>query len=206
MLVPSGRRIFAGALLRAPAGRYNTLVDLGSGEPVYYKQKLVPFSEYLPGEAFRRLFAWLGINTLKNQVVAGPGSQPPLDVDGVTVIPLICYEVAFTGLIRPGDRPAVLLNIGNESWFRSALMHRMTLAMGVARSLEYGLPLVRSVTGGYSGFFDPASGGRWVDAEEYGSVEGQSAWLLPRPVSTPYSLGQDVLPDMTGGSLRVPEH
>ena len=186
LLALPGRKLFAGALLRAPAGRYNTLVDLGSGEPVYYKQKLVPFSEYLPGESFRRLFAWLGVNPLKTQVIAGSGPQPPLDVDGVAVLPLICYEVAFTGLIRPDERPAVLLNIGNESWFRSALMHRMTLAMGMARSLEYGLPLVRSVTGGYSGFFEPSSGGRWVDAREQGSAEGPPVWLLPRPVATPY--------------------
>jgi apolipoprotein N-acyltransferase len=198
MLVPAGRRIFAGALLRAPAGKYNTLVDLGSGKPVYHKQMLVPFSEYLPGEIFRRLFAWLDINTLKNQVVAGTGPQPPLDVDGVAVIPLICHEVAFTGLIQTDERPAVLLNIGNESWFRSALMHRMTLAMGVARSLEYGLPLVRSVTGGYSGFFDPASGGRWVDVEEHGPAEGQRAWVFPRPVATPYGLGRDALPVRAG--------
>ncbi len=188
MLALTGRRLFAGALLRAPAGRYNTLVELGSGEPVYYKQKLVPFSEYLPGETFRRLFAWLDINTLKTQVMAGSEPQPPLDVDGVAVIPLICYEAAFTGLIRPDERPAVLLHIGNESWFRSGLLHRMTLAMGVARSLEYGLPLVRSVTGGYSGFFDPSSGGRWVDAEDRGAEESQRAWLIPRPVATPYGL------------------
>ncbi|WP_240360181.1 apolipoprotein N-acyltransferase [Pyxidicoccus caerfyrddinensis] len=186
LLSLAGRRLFAGTLLRARAGTYNTLVELGSGKPVYYKQKLVPFSEYLPGEAFRRLFAWLGVNTLKSQVIAGSGPQPPLDVDGVAVIPLICFEVAFTGLVQPDVRPAVLLNIGNESWFRSALMHRMTLAMGMARSLEYGLPLVRSVTGGYSGFFDPSSGGRWVAAPEQGSAEGRGRWLFPRPVATPY--------------------
>lgn len=228
LLGPAGRRLFAGALMRAPGGRYNTLVELGRGEPVYYKQKLVPFSEYLPGEGFRWLFAWLGIETAGTQVTPGTGTQPLLDVDGVNVIPLICYEVAFTGLIRPDERPAVLLNIGNESWFRSALMHRMTLAMGVARSLEYGLPLVRSVVGGYSGFFDPSSGGRWVDARERGSVEGQRVWLLlPRPVATPYgrmsrwsepsthvlkhlgerrSPGWDAAPGAPGGSLLAPGH
>ena len=44
------------ALLAAPSGRYNTLVEFPSSKPVYYKQKLVPFSEYLPGEPFRLVF------------------------------------------------------------------------------------------------------------------------------------------------------
>ncbi len=165
-LASRGGKVFAGALLAAPSGRYNALVELPSGKPVYYKQKRVPFSEYLPGEPFRQLFRALGINTLKTDVAEWPQPQPaPGRVSGITLHPLLCYEVAFTELIQPGHQPTVLLNAGNESWFRSAVMHRMTLAMGAARSREYGVPLVRSVVGGYSGVFDPdASPGLGGDA------------------------------------------
>ncbi|MBN1207335.1 MAG: apolipoprotein N-acyltransferase [Myxococcaceae bacterium] len=185
-----GRRggpVFAGALLAAPAGRYNALVELRAGQPVHYKQKLVPFSEYVPGELLRRLFAAIGVHTLKTNVSTGPLPQRAFEVDGVAVQPLLCYEVAFTELVAPEERPGVLLNVGNESWFRSAILHRMTLAMGVARAREYGLPLVRSVAGGHSGFFEPASGTWWETGQLLGPAMLHRAPLVPRPAATPYS-------------------
>jgi len=191
--LPAGR-VFAGALLAAPSGRYNALVELPSGRPLYYKQKLVPFSEYLPGEPFRRLFGVLGVNTLKTDVAAWPQPQPAVEADGVSLHPLLCYEIAFTELIQPGSRTMVLLNAGNESWFRSALMHRMTLAMGVARSREYGVPLVRSVVGGYSGTFDPTSDPGWQGGEASRAAFAFPSQLLPRPASTPYSHWRRLLP------------
>lgn len=189
-----GRRVFAGALLAAPSGRYNALVELPSGRPLYYKQRLVPFSEYLPGEPFRWLFRVLGINTLKTDVSVAPQRQPSVEADGVSLHPLLCYEVAFTELIQPGPRPMVLLNAGNEGWFRSALMHRMTLAMSVARSREYGVPLVRSVVGGSSGIFDPASEPAWQGGEAREGTLTQSVRLQPRTAATPYSHWRRLLP------------
>jgi apolipoprotein N-acyltransferase len=190
----SGGRVFAGALLAAPSGRYNTLVDLPGGKAVYYKQKLVPFSEYLPGEPFRLLFGALGVNTLKTDVAAWTQPQPAFGVDGVSLHPLLCYEAAFTGLIEPGSQPMVLLNAGNESWFRSALMHHMTLAMSVARAREYGVPLVRSVMGGHSGIFDPALAQGWQPGSTRGATLTHLGQLLPRPASTPYSQWRRLLP------------
>lgn len=185
-----GGKVFAGALLAAPSGRYNALVELPSGRPVYYKQKRVPFSEYLPGEPFRQLFGALGVNTLKTDVAVWPQPQPAPEVSGVTLHPLLCYEVAFTELIQPGSRPTVLLNAGNESWFHSAVMHRMTLAMGAARSREYGVPLVRSVVGGYSGVFDPSLAPAW----EASAATLHRALLRPRPAATPYSQWRRLFP------------
>lgn len=189
-----GRRVFAGALLPAPSGRYNALVELPGGRPLYYKQKLVPFSEYLPGQPFRWLFGMLGVHTLKNDIAVGPQPQPGVEADSVSLHPLLCYEVAFTELIQPSSQPMVLLNAGNEGWFRSALMHRMTLAMSVARSREYGVPLVRSVVGGSSGIFDPASDPAWQGGEAHEGTLTQSVRLQPRPATTPYSRWRRLFP------------
>jgi apolipoprotein N-acyltransferase len=193
-LAPRAGKVFAGALLTAPSGRYNTLVELPSGKPLYYKQKRVPFSEYLPGDSFRQLFGALGINTLKTDVAEWPRPQSAVDVSGVTLHPLLCYEVAFTELIQPGPQPTVLLNAGNESWFRSAVMHRMTLAMGVARSREYGVPLVRSVVGGYSGVFDPTGTPAWEATEPREASTLHRTQLRPRSMETPYSQWRRMFP------------
>lgn len=180
------RRVLAGALLKAEGGKHNAIIDLRSGEAVYYKQKLVPFSEYLPGSLFRSAFAKLGINTLKSNVIAWTQPQPTLEMEGVAVIPLICFEAAFAELVRPGERPTVLLNVGNESWFQSAILHRMTLAISAARSLEHGIPLLRSVAGGYSGAFDPSAGHPGAEMSFEGSTVGRRALLEPRPPTTLY--------------------
>lgn len=182
-----GRKVFAGALLKAPEGRYNTLVELQGGKPLYYKQRLVPFSEYVPGAPLRRLFAALQLNTLKTDVRTWDGPQPGIEVEGVRVIPLICYEAAFAEQVRPGAQPTVLLHLGNESWFRSEVMHRMSLAMGMARAQEHGLPLVRVIAGGYSGFFDPAAESPWTAAGLGFPEVTERARLQPRRASTPYS-------------------
>ncbi len=182
-----GRKVFAGALLPAPEGRYNTLVEVQSGQPVYYKQQRVPFSEYVPGAPLRRLFAALHLNTLKTDVRAWEGPQPDLRVDGVRLIPLICYESAFAGHVRPGEEPTVLLHVGNEHWFRGGLMHRMSLAQSLARASEHGLPLVRATAGGYSGFFDPAAEPPWKDAGSHLPEVSQQAAVEPRRAATLYS-------------------
>ncbi|MBZ4422770.1 apolipoprotein N-acyltransferase [Myxococcus sp. RHST-1-4] len=188
VLGPRGAPVFAGALLPAPAaGRYNALVELRGGQPVYYKQKLVPFSEYVPSQPLRQLFAVLELNTLKTNVSAWQSPQRAFAVGGVALRPLLCYEVAFTELVEPDERPQVLLNIGNEHWFRRRLLHRMTLAMGVARAREYGLPLVRAVTEGYSGSFEPDSSGWSGTTAETGSATLHHARVTPQPAATPYS-------------------
>jgi apolipoprotein N-acyltransferase len=186
MLADQRGRVLAGGLFKAEGGRHNAVVDLRSGDRIYYKQKLVPFSEYLPGTVFRTLFARLGISTLKSNVIAWERPQRPLEIDGVTVIPLICFEVAFAELVQPDDRPVVLLNVGNESWFRSAILHRMTLAIGAARALEHGVPLLRSVSGGYSGAFDPSAGRLGAQLSSEGAVVSRRALLRPRPSTTLY--------------------
>jgi apolipoprotein N-acyltransferase len=188
VLGPRGGPVFAGALLPAPgAGRYNALVELRGGQPVYYKQKLVPFSEYVPSKPLRWLFAALELNTLKTNVSAGAELQRAFEVGGIALRPLLCYEVAFTELVAPDERPLVLLDAGNEHWFSAPLLHRMTLAMGVARAREYGLPLVRAVTDGYSGSFDPDSGVWSETVEALGPATLHRARVTPRPAATPYS-------------------
>lgn len=187
VLGPQGGPVFAGALLPAPAGRYNALVELRGGQPVYYKQKLVPFSEYVPSRLLRSLFAALELNTLKTDVSAWQSSQPAFEVGAAALRPLLCYEVAFTELVAPDERPQLLLNAGNEHWFRHALLHRMTLAMAVTRAREYGLPLVRAVTEGYSGTFDPVTSAWSETTTPAGPAMLHRARVTPLPAATPYS-------------------
>lgn len=192
LLADSGKRqrVLAGVLLRAPGGgKYNTLVELPGAKTRYHKQRLVPFSEYVPGALLRSLFTSLGVSTLKNNVVTLEtlAPAPAVDLGGVAAFPLICYEAAFTELILPDERPTVLLHVGNEGWFRSAIVHRMLWAMSAARALEYGLPVVRVAVNGYSGVFDPSRDLRWAHAGgPSGPVFIEEALVRSRPSTTFY--------------------
>jgi apolipoprotein N-acyltransferase len=81
----------------------------------------------------------------------------------------------------------VLLHVGNEGWFRSAIVHRMLWAMSAARALEYGLPLVRVAVNGRSGVFDPSRDLGWAHGgAASGPVVVEETLVRPRPSHTLY--------------------
>jgi apolipoprotein N-acyltransferase len=155
---------------RAPAGNeslHNTIHSLREDRVLYRKRELVPFTERLPETA--AFFRWLMPHqfkfTTRNQAELSPA---PSGAEGdfhwrapnggvFAVSAAICYESAFARLISPpADRPfpGFIVNAGNETWFEFEILKRYTLRQARARALENRLPLVRIVSGGYSGLID----------------------------------------------------
>ena len=137
----------------------NTLHVIASGGAIigsYDKVHLVPFGEYLPYEA---LLQTLGLR----QFVQTPGGFDAgtrhhlLQVPHFPpVAPVICYEAIFPGEIyAPGDRPGVIVNISNDSWFGTTPGPYQHLAQARLRSIEEGLPLIRDTNTGLSAVIDP---------------------------------------------------
>jgi apolipoprotein N-acyltransferase len=72
------------------------------------------------------------------------------------VLPLICYEVAFSGYIVPaGERPGWIVNVTNDGWFGNSTGPYQHLQMARLRAIEEGLPIVRSANTGISAVIDP---------------------------------------------------
>jgi apolipoprotein N-acyltransferase len=122
----------------------------------YDKHNLVPFGEFLP---FRPVLGRLGLGKLAGgSVDFQPGPGPVvLDLEGVPPFsPLICYEAIFSGGVVPDEgRPDWLLNITNDAWFGTSSGPYQHLAMARMRTIEEGLPLVRSANTGISAVIDP---------------------------------------------------
>lgn len=114
---------------------------------VYDKFHLVPYGEYFP--------SYLPIRLGEQGWSPGPGLRT-LHVKGLPPIgPLICYEAAFPAqVVVESDRPAMLVNITNDSWFGDSAGPRQHLAAARMRAVEEGLPMVRAANTGISAVID----------------------------------------------------
>ena len=152
--------VLANAAVPAPDGRdFNTnLLYTPDGRLVgtYAKQHLVPFGEYVP---FRSLVDWTGIvDRIPNDY--SPGDRRTiLDLKGHRVASVICFESAFSPLVRDFVRDGaemVVVSTNNRSYRRSgnAAQH---VAQTQMRAAETARPFLQASISGITTAVD-ASG------------------------------------------------
>lgn len=136
-----------------PAGKdrlpryFNGIAGFGQASGANYKQRLVPFGEYMPLESLLRGtidFFDLPLSTLVPGV-----SLNPLKVFDSAPGTLICYEVAYPGLAwRLGRNADYLISISNDAWFGDSIARDQHLQMARMRALELGRPMLRATNDG----------------------------------------------------------
>lgn len=154
-----GVPILVGAVLDGP-GENLTNVGVvwdpveGPGES-YAKRHPVPFGEYMPARSFFRLFSDQ-VDLLRRDFVAGkePGL---LDIGGVRIGDLICFEVAYDGLVSDVvDGGASLLVVQtNNATFGYTAESEQQLAMSRLRAIEHGRTVIVAATSGISAVVAP---------------------------------------------------
>lgn len=126
----------------------------GPGQ-TYLKRHPVPFGEYIPWRSTLERYFPL-VNEVPRDFIAGdrPGT---LDVAGVTVGDLICFEVAYDGLARDvvDDGAQVLVIQTNNATFGYTDETYQQLAMGRLRAVEHGRTVLVASTSGVSAVVDP---------------------------------------------------
>ncbi len=67
---------------------------LGAHRGVYLKRQLVPFGEL---SAFKSVLGWLPnfYSIPMSGYSSGSKHQEPLIIDGITIAPFVCYEIAI---------------------------------------------------------------------------------------------------------------
>ncbi|TGM60178.1 apolipoprotein N-acyltransferase [Leptospira adleri] len=75
-----------------------------------------------------------------------------------SILPLLCYEAMFTDLVldyfRSEERPDILINLTNDSWFDSELEANQHSGTVRLRAIETGLPMIRSTVSGITDVWD----------------------------------------------------
>ena len=137
---------------------YNSLIVLNNETELLYKynkNKLVPFGEFLPFENF---FKKIGLKKITQgyQSFSADDKREILEINQLKFIPLICYEIIYSGKINPNKNYYdFILNISEDGWFGKTIGPEQHLAHSIFRSIEEGKNVIRSTNNGISAFINP---------------------------------------------------
>ena len=154
-----GVPVLVGAVLQGPGDKITNAGIVwdpvtGPGER-YVKQHPVPFGEYMPYRSLLRRVS-SKVDLVPRDFARGdrPGV---LQVGPATVGDVICFEVAYDGLVRDavrGGGRVVVVQTNNATFGRSA-QPAQQLAMGRLRAVEHGRTVLVAATSGISAVIAP---------------------------------------------------
>lgn len=176
-----------GAVPRDPGARvpmHNTAFladEAGVIQGSYDKTYLLAFGEYIPfGETFPQVY---DISTASGRYTQGSHTRPFLYRHNPTgqefrLSTLICYEDIVSTFVRGvvvENRPHLLVNITNDSWFGDTQEPWVHLALAKFRAIEHRRYLIRATNSGVSGIIDATGqlrehGGTFTRENIVGSV------------------------------------
>lgn len=138
---------------------YNSILGLGAGKGTYFKQRLVPFGEYVPLEKYLR--GLIAFFDLPNSIIhRGPRQNNGLDVQlgenrQFRISPYICYEIVYPDLVAENAENAqILVTISNDAWFGDSVGPIQHFEMAQMRALENGRFVIRATNTGLSGLIN----------------------------------------------------
>ncbi|MGO2479299.1 MAG: apolipoprotein N-acyltransferase, partial [Pseudoalteromonas sp.] len=150
---------------------FNTLIVLGNkergdehghyqylGKNRYRKHQLLPIGEFVPFEDLLRPIAPL-FDLPMSSFSRGDKVQNNLRANGLNILPAICYEIAFAGLVRGNyhSESDILFTVSNDAWFGDSHGPHQHMQIARMRALELQRPLIRATNNGISGVYDPIS-------------------------------------------------
>ena len=136
---------------------FNSMVVLDNNANIlskYNKNKLVPFGEFLPFENFFSKFGFKKI-TQGYKSFSPDNKRNIISIDNINFVPLICYEIIYSGKINSNKNFDLILNISEDGWFGDSIGPYQHFSHSIFRSIEEGKNLIRSANNGISAFINP---------------------------------------------------
>ncbi len=137
----------------------------------YNKLKLVPFGEFLP---FENILQRLGLRSLTNnyQSYSHGKDREIIEIEqnnfSLKVLPLICYEIIYSGKISKNDNFDYIINISEDGWFGDSIGPHQHFVHSIFRAIENGKYILRSANNGISAIVNPI--GRPVQIVPFGET------------------------------------
>ena len=124
----------------------------------YDKIKLVPFGEFLP---FENILSRLGLKKITEGYQSYSSNKKKreiinLDFDNFSFLPLICYEIIYSGEVNNYNQKSnFIVNISEDGWFGDSIGLEQHFSHAIFRSLEEGKNLIRSSNNGITAYINP---------------------------------------------------
>ena len=124
----------------------------------YNKINLVPFGEFLPFENILKKF---GLSAITNNYQSFSKGQNRKIIEikrddfSLKILPLICYEIIYSGKIFQNQSFDLMVNISEDGWFGRSIGPKQHFAHSIFRSVESGKYLLRSANNGIAAIVNP---------------------------------------------------
>ena len=124
----------------------------------YSKINLVPFGEFLP---FEKILKKFGLRSLTNnyQSFTSGNERNIININqdnfSLKILPLICYEVIYSGQLYESSNFDLIVNISEDGWFGQSIGPEQHFVHSIFRSIESGKYLVRSANNGVTAIVNP---------------------------------------------------
>ena len=134
---------------------FNNKLDLIQN---YKKVNLVPFGEFIP---FENILGLIGIKTITNeyQSYSSGNIRRPFKIKNnkisLSLLPLICYEIIYSGKLSKNKDFDYIINISEDGWFGKSIGPEQHFSHTIFRSIESGKYIVRSANNGISAIINP---------------------------------------------------
>ena len=155
----------------------------------YNKVNLVPFGEFIP---FENILALIGLKTITNeyQSFSGGSIRKPINIKNnkinLNLLPLICYEIIYSGKLSDDINFDYIFNISEDGWFGNSIGPKQHFSHSIFRSIESGKYIVRSANNGISAIINPV--GFIEQKVEFGSIGYVELTTSKLIKSTPFML------------------
>jgi len=189
--IESSNNLLVGDLIiKNESDIYNSAVLISENGEItssYDKVHLVPFGEYLPLSKYLKKFNFLKVLTNEQSLSKGKSYDPISTPLGKARV-LICYEIIFSNeVMRSETRPNFIVNLSNDAWFDDNSGPYQHFSNAKFRSVENGLPVIRSSNKGISAIIDPY--GRVIEKlllNQEGSIYSRLPEKIPETIYSRY--------------------
>ena len=124
----------------------------------YNKINLVPFGEFLPIENFLKS---IGLRSLTNsyQSFSSGDKRDIIQIKQqnflLKILPLICYEIIYSGKLFTNSDFDLIVNISEDGWFGQSIGPKQHFIHSIYRAIESGKYIVRSSNNGITAIINP---------------------------------------------------